>query len=341
MQQYNINHTFDKWESEISTCLTSHKGIAIACSGGVDSTALLHHLLLFSKKRQKLVLAIAHVNYGLRPEENQQEQYFLETIASTYDLPFFTHRVLEKDKIKKAPSNTQAWARKIRYDHFAELAKNGWAIAIAHTQNDVGENILLRLCRGSSPGSLSGMSTWFAPYWRPFLHLPKSTLAKWLKKQNLSFCQDSSNEHMTYTRNIIRKQILPELERLFPGTLQRMTRCAEEAREMTKFMRNTTNLTHKINTHSSSNQHNLPRSFLLQFNDGVSSTLLADFIRHYSDNTMTPQHKHLSIILKKLREKTVTNWQIQLGKNVFCRIEGENLILSPQKKNLARTSHAK
>ena len=341
MQQYNINDTFDKWESDVSTCLASYKGIAIACSGGADSTALLHHLLLFRQQRQNLPLAIAHVNYGLRKEENKQEQFFLEKLAVEHNLPFFLHQVLPKDKIKKKPPNTQAWARKIRYDHFSTLAQKGWAIAIAHTQNDVGENILLRLCRGSSPGSLSGMTTWFNPYWRPFLNIPKIVLMQWLKRRELTYCKDSSNEQMTYTRNIIRKQTLPELEKLFPGALQRLTRCAEEAREMTKFMRHTVGITNQIHTNSTLNQQSLPKSFFLQFNQSVSTTLLADFIRHYSQGSIIPQHKLLSTILDKLRQKNTTSWQIQLGKNIFCRIEQQQILLSPLKKKILRQNNTR
>lgn len=330
MQEYSLHHIFNYWEQQLPKFLKNYQGIAVACSGGADSTALFHHLALYSKQRMSLRLAIAHVNYSLRGAESDQDQYFLEKLAQDNHIPCFVQQAS-----LEAPQNVQIWARMIRYKHFEQLAKKGWLVAIAHTENDVGENILLRMCRGSSPGSLLGMQEWRPPYWRPFLNIPKASLLAWLAHYKLPYREDSTNSELKYTRNIIRMQIIPELEKIFPGALRRITRCAEQTRDMAQYVRTSIKLEQSIETNSKTKQQSLPINYFSQFNQGVALSLLADFIKDYSPKQTAPQHRVLKIILDKVLEKNNKPWQIQLAEQLFCRIEQGKIYLDPKKDRTA------
>ena len=201
--------------------------------------ALLHLLKRCSQESNSLPIAICHVNYGLRDEESDADANFVKDAAAMLEIPFFLRQLSNSEKSHTPTRNIQAWARALRYEFFESLAQEGWCIAIGHTCDDLAENTLLRLSRGSGAGSLAGMKEWNPPYWRPLLAIRKTLLQAWLDGQELPFRQDSSNDKLIYTRNRIRRKVLPELEGMYPGATRRVARCALEAQELTQFVRDT------------------------------------------------------------------------------------------------------
>ena len=121
------------------------QGVVVACSGGLDSSVLFHLFCKILKAKGKISLALCHVHFGLRGEESDGDEMFLKALAESWQVPFFVHRVPPGSQ---PPSGIQVWAREVRYRFFETLAQKGWAVAIAHTQDDCVENILMRLFRG-------------------------------------------------------------------------------------------------------------------------------------------------------------------------------------------------
>lgn len=196
----------------------SYRKICVACSGGLDSTALFHGICRLHKKVGDLELAISHVNYGLRGQESVDDERFVGNLAAESRAKFFCHRV------SKGPQkeNIQAWARKIRYREFHRIAQSGWLIVLAHHQSDVAESVILRLSRGVSAQHIVGMKEFSSPFWRPLLCTPHRLIEEWAHRHNLPYRTDSSNAMMIYSRNVIRHQILPRLESLHPGASSRI-----------------------------------------------------------------------------------------------------------------------
>jgi tRNA(Ile)-lysidine synthase len=221
------------WHHHIPPLMERYRGIVVACSGGVDSTVLFHLLAAFKKKHLDFPLALMHLNYGLRGEASDAAEDFVATLAKDHEVPFFAHKALAPGESSELlPSHhIQSWARKIRYEKFADLAAQGWLIALAHHLDDSAENIILRLARGSSPGSLLGMQEFHNHCWRPLLSLRKSQLIAYADATHLGFCEDESNSTLAYSRNVIRLKVLPELEELYPGAARRIVRCGEHARD--------------------------------------------------------------------------------------------------------------
>ena len=145
---------------------------------------------------------------------------------------FFSAQLVTRNAQCVTGESVQAWARRLRRAEFARLAAEGWLIALAHHRDDLAENVLLRLARGSGPAHLLGMQAWRAPLWRPLLEQPKTALADFLRRRGLTWREDGSNRELTYARNRLRHKVLPELEALFPGAAARLVACAEEARDM-------------------------------------------------------------------------------------------------------------
>ncbi|NRA44275.1 MAG: tRNA lysidine(34) synthetase TilS [Oligoflexales bacterium] len=219
----------EKMDAALERFKEQYQAVAVACSGGVDSTALFHLLLALTKRKKNFPLAICHTNFGLRGNESDADQKFLENLAAEKKVSIFVHQAEKKELQVKQTGGTQQWAREVRYKEFERLSKEGWLIALAHHQDDLAENIILRMARGTSAGAMAGMQEWNPPYWRPLLTVTKGMLEAWLDRHQLLHREDSSNDKMDYSRNVIRHQILPQLEELFPGAKRRIARCGMDA----------------------------------------------------------------------------------------------------------------
>ncbi len=106
-------------------------------------------------------------------------------------------------------------------------------IAVAHQVDDQAETILHNLCRGSGLKGLGGMRPVRGRVIRPLIAVTREEILEWLAGRKLSFCEDSTNQTDFYTRNRIRRQLMPMLkEQVNPGAAEsilRMGRLASQA----------------------------------------------------------------------------------------------------------------
>ncbi|MBP6217084.1 MAG: tRNA lysidine(34) synthetase TilS [Oligoflexales bacterium] len=234
-QNDNLNALRTKWAQDLPQLLAPYKGLVVACSGGLDSTALLHLLYDFSKEKFHFPLSIFHMNFGLR-DESKQEQAFVEDLAQKLQLPFHSFEVPQGERSRQ--KGVQKWARELRYEKLQLMAeRDGLLVALAHHEDDLAENVVLRMSRGSGPGSLAGMSEFFHPYWRPLLGVSRKELEEWAFRHKMPHCHDPSNDTIKYSRNFVRHRVLPQLENLHPGSSKRIARCARETQELMEFAR--------------------------------------------------------------------------------------------------------
>jgi tRNA(Ile)-lysidine synthetase-like protein len=182
----------------------------------LDSSVLLFVLDGLQRQIRSFELGILHVNYGLRGQESDRDEEMVRKAAAHYGREL---RVLKIDPSDHPQEKTgiQEWARELRYQWFAQQqAPRDW-IAIAHHRDDWVETIFARLCRGHSLMDVTGMQVLHERIWRPLLDLTRQQLEHLATAHQIAFAEDSSNRGLDYTRNRLRIQILPELERLFPG----------------------------------------------------------------------------------------------------------------------------
>ena len=211
----NTAHRFDLW--------THGDKIILAVSGGPDSMCLLDSLAKLGKKNA-WTLHIAHVNYRLRGKDSENDEAFVQKHAKKYAIPL---SVLHP-KIAPNTPNLEAHLRDIRYRFFERLRKrlNFDSIAIAHTEDDQAETLLLRLIRGAGTRGLSAMRPKNGAIIRPFLLTPKSAILEHLKENNLSFCVDRTNLEPAFTRNRIRLELLPLLKEFNPNIKKTLAQTA-------------------------------------------------------------------------------------------------------------------
>ena len=208
---------------------TSGLRIGVACSGGPDSVALLSALLTLAPLRDYRLRAL-HVNHGLRPESDR-EQDMVQTLCQQWQVPLSVKKLWPPPGLK----GIEVWAREARYAFFQErlIAVPLDYIATAHTQDDQAETVLFRLMRGSARRGLAGIPAvrdkWLI---RPFLPCSRREIDAYTKEKELSPVTDPSNADLRFTRNKIRHVLLPFLEQEFSPQIRRhLASLAETTRE--------------------------------------------------------------------------------------------------------------
>lgn len=203
--------------------------LAVAYSGGADSTALL---LACARKWPGQVVAV-HVHHGLQAAGDDFERHCRSFCA---DLP--VPLVVQKVDARHAPGQSpEAVARHARYQAIDTLTLHGQAaiqtIAIAQHADDQVETLLLALSRGAGLPGLSAMPAQWQraglSYCRPLLQVSSRAIRDWLQAQGTSFIEDPSNVDERFTRNRIRARLLPVLQACFPQFRDTFTRSSRHA----------------------------------------------------------------------------------------------------------------
>ncbi len=186
----------------------SEKDIYLACSGGVDSMVLLY---LIRQLPAKPVLL--HVNYMLRGKESMDDENFVREYALHEKL------ILETKIADLSGQKTgiQETARKIRHDWFSEkIQRKNTVLLLAHQEDDQLETFFLNLARKSGNSGLACMLEIHEKTLRPLLEFSKQEIYDFARKKGISWREDRSNASNKYTRNRLRNEILPFLEKEIP-----------------------------------------------------------------------------------------------------------------------------
>jgi tRNA(Ile)-lysidine synthase len=199
----------------------------IACSGGIDSSVLLH-LLQAGCEHSRLI--VWHINHGLQANAHETEQ-FVRNQAARYGLMF---RVDHLD-MDAAGSNLEARARALRYALFAAALTSKDALLTAHHQNDQAETLLFNLMRGAGSAGLSAIARsrvlGQGVLLRPLLEYSRQQLEQYASQNCLEWIDDPSNADDHFDRNYLRHEIIPRLIKRWPAAVTQLQRVSELQQE--------------------------------------------------------------------------------------------------------------
>jgi tRNA(Ile)-lysidine synthetase-like protein len=226
--------------------------LVVGFSGGQDSTCLLHALV---HSQQKLNVIAAHVDHGLRAESSADAER-VAALAKSFGVEAEIQRVDVAAYREALPGwSLQQAARAARYHALADIAQQhaAAAVLVAHTADDQAETLLINLIRGAGLAGLAGMrldetielsklgpplgahSSNIHPdrlrLARPLLRVSRSTTQAYCAELGLSIVEDPSNQSRAYTRNRVRLDLLPALERFNPAIRAVLARTADLAAE--------------------------------------------------------------------------------------------------------------
>ncbi len=234
----------DRFERALRDAGAPGHRVLAAVSGGVDSTVLAHLLSALSRPLD-IAWAIGHVDHGLRGAESDADARAVEALARKLDVPFECVRVDPNAARVGGSSRTrpslQEAARGLRRDALERMRVAGGYdhIATAHNANDQAETILMRLLRGSGPDSLGGIAdvSRDGTVLRPLLGVSRAEIEAYARETGLDWREDASNADPRYTRNRLRAEVLPALERDFnPRLLRALGDLAEAQRRDTEWL---------------------------------------------------------------------------------------------------------
>ena len=222
---------------------TVQNGIAVAYSGGLDSSVLLNLAIGFAQEKN-LPLFAFHIHHGLSPNADSWLLH-CESICFQNGIPFFAVKV---NVSKDGKLGLEAGARAARYSALGALCgEHKLSIVLtAHHQDDQAETVMLRLLRGSGVAGLSGMDLYnYAPSLlgsdklllaRPLLSQSKQALLEYAIKNQISHINDESNLDSRFARNALRQQVMPILAKVSPGYAERMVRSARHAQSAARLL---------------------------------------------------------------------------------------------------------
>ena len=211
--------------------------VIAAVSGGPDSMALLH-MLLRLQPEMDLHLVAAHLNHGLRPEADTEEEY-VQGFCAQSGMDCYSRRVMVKEIAGRDKKTLEEAGRDSRYEFFNQLSEDlgGALIATAHHQDDRAEGVLLNLVRGTGIKGLRSVMPCNGLIIRPLLALTRDEIMTYLRENVIAYCIDTSNNDPVYLRNRIRLGLLPYLQNEFnPSIVKGLNQLAELAADENDWM---------------------------------------------------------------------------------------------------------
>ncbi len=212
----------------------------LAVSGGADSIALLHVMqALKTHNYLRVDMLCVHVNHLLRAKQAEADEDFVVAQASRLKLAVKTKRINVRDFARRNKLSIETAARKLRLKSLLDIAvaNNCSHIVMGHQKNDNAETVLHRMLRGTGFRGLAGIwpvrkfddKVWFV---RPLLCVTRCEIIDYLQKNKLRWCEDRTNTDCRYTRNYIRHQLLPAIQKDSNGSLvEQLFGLSESARK--------------------------------------------------------------------------------------------------------------
>jgi tRNA(Ile)-lysidine synthase len=253
--------------------------IAIAYSGGLDSTVLLDAAVRVAGAARCVAF---HIHHGLSPNADRWLAHGEEQ-AATLGVSFAARRV---DVRRDAGVGIEAAAREARYRALDALCDSERVrrIWLAQHADDQAETVLLQLLRGAGLAGLAAMAAEHRPAGaaatrvRPLLHLLRAQLEDYARGRALRWIEDESNADTRFARNALRHHVLPQLAVHFPGFRDALARTAAHAGAAQRLVDDLARIDMEA-VASVDDPHALSRAALLELDDERALNLLRYWMR--------------------------------------------------------------
>lgn len=201
--------------------LADNANYVVAYSGGVDS-----HVLLYCCKKLGLPVRAVHVHHGLQRVADDWVEHCKNT-CKALDIMLDIVYVDAQQKRGQSPEES---AREARYAALEQHLAGGDCLLTAQHLNDQAETILLQLFRTASTAGLSAMPAhrYFADHvhLRPLLSFSRTEIEAFAHENALHWIEDPSNLDVSFDRNFVRSQLMPVLEKRWPGIVGQLSTVA-------------------------------------------------------------------------------------------------------------------
>ena len=207
----------------------SAPGWCVALSGGLDSTVLLHLLASLAQREALPPLSAIHIHHGLQAAADAWPAHCRELCAAL-SVP------LQVEHVQVAPgASLEQAARQARYAAFAARVCADEVLLTAQHRDDQAETLLFRLLRGAGVQGLSAMPAsrplGTGQLVRPLLNCSRDELLAYAREHGLAWVEDPSNADERFSRNYLRRQVMPAVLRRWPQASANIARSAAHLSE--------------------------------------------------------------------------------------------------------------
>jgi tRNA(Ile)-lysidine synthase len=217
--------------------------VLVGLSGGPDSVTLLH-ILHRLKAEYELCLFAAHLDHKFRGRESREDRIFCEEMGAKMGVPVYAGEADVPNMVRNTGLSAEEAARRARYRFFQDTASREGiqVLAVGHNRDDQAETVLMRLIRGAGFSGLSAIrpvsSAGTLKVIRPLIESSRSEIEYFIKNRGIPFRKDSSNDKLIYTRNKLRHELIPYIEKNFnPSVKEVLAGTAEIIREEDDFIK--------------------------------------------------------------------------------------------------------
>lgn len=183
----------------------------MAVSGGVDSMVLLHCLCNLRDELNIIIVAY-HMEHGIRGGQSVDDMRFVQSECARRGVECVIKREDVPAIAKAQGLSLETAARQTRYAFFE--AQDAAHIVTAHHMDDMAETVLMNLLRGSGSRGLCGIPEVRGRYIRPMLGISRDEISQYAGRQGVAFIVDETNADLAYTRNFVRREVMPLLTKV-------------------------------------------------------------------------------------------------------------------------------
>lgn len=294
--------------------------LAVAHSGGADSTALLAASV---RQWPGQVVAI-HINHGLQAAASQF-QHHCEAACNALGVSLHVERIDARHASGDSPEDA---ARRARYEalHRVALREKVATLALAQHADDQVETVLLALSRGAGLAGLAGMRpAWErdgVDYRRPLIDVGAADIRTWLREQGVAWIEDPTNESEQFTRNRIRLRLLPALAESFPSYRDTFARSARHAAQAQALLEEV----------GASDLERIGMPPPIDALRAMTRMRQANVLRHWlkSSHSQQPNTAQLDELLEQLAACATRGHRVHIKVGTgFVRREGAQLVFTP------------
>jgi len=202
--------------------------VLVGVSGGQDSVALLHSLVMLDEVRAEI--AAIHVHHGMRGDEADADEACVRGLCGRLGVECFVARREVAEESRRTGLNVEQAGRRARYEEYGRVAREHGLdrIATGHTGTDRAETLLLNLFRGAGLRGLSSIPPRRGEIVRPLILATRGETGDYCRRHALPIRTDRSNLDPAYARrNVVRLRLMPLVEEDFPGAEQSLMRACE------------------------------------------------------------------------------------------------------------------
>ena len=316
--------------------------IVVGVSGGADSVCLLRILCEFRKK-DGIYLCVVHVNHGIRGEEADRDEKFVQELCGKWKVDFQSVRVNVPELAKQQGLSEEEAGRMVRYQEFQKVCMQRQCnkIAVAHNLEDNAETILHHIFRGTGLDGLVGMSFENGRIIRPLLSVSRKEIEQYLDEINQEYQTDSTNLSTKYTRNKLRLELIPYIEKeISPQAVNHIVAMANRVKEVKDFLEEESEQAFLQVVRRENNQLIILEEPIRAYGSAVQKEIIRQAVFQQAGQRKDITAKHIESVLE-LFEKQVSK-EIMLPYHLTAKREYEGIRIfsdrTDEKSHLAEES---